>query len=104
MSFNSDVKSYTARIRACAIANVGDDLIHIRSKNNGRVPRDDYKRSIKSLEEIGVEIILDAMNKRVAREELNRLSNPQAMRNFTPISEVTEDLVAVELDIKGDRD
>ena len=105
MSYNSDVKSYTARIRACALANVVDDLTQIRARNNGRVPRDDYKRSIKSFAEIGVEITLDALNKRVARKELNRLSNPQASRNFTPISEVvTEDLVAVESDITGDRD
>ena len=103
MSFNSDVKSYTARIRACALANVVNDLIQIRARNNGRVPRDDYKRSISSLAEIGVEITMDAMYKRVAREEFNRLSNPQALHNFTPISEVvTEDSVAVESDITGE--
>ena len=105
MSFNSDVKSYTARIRACALANVVDDLTQIRARNNGRVPRDDYKRSIKSLAEIGLEITLDAMYKRVDRKELNRLSNPQATRNFSQISEVlTEDSLAVESDITGDRD
>ena len=53
--------------------------------------------------EIGVEITMDAMYKSVAREEFNRLSNPQALHNFTPISEVvTEDLVAVESDITGE--
>ena len=52
-----------------------------------------------------MDITLDGMYKRVARGELNRLSNPQALHNYAPISEeVTEDLVAVESDITGDRD
>ena len=73
MSYASDVKSYTTRVRACAVANVVNHLINIGDKHNGRVPRDYYERIIKCLEEIGVEISLDALYKRVQREELNRL-------------------------------
>ena len=68
MSTSCSVENYTAKIRNSAVNNVVIDLVEVKRANNGRVPRDDYRKAVSSLEMIGVVLLEEALWKRVERE------------------------------------
>ena len=68
MSTSCSVETYTAKIRKSALNNVVIDLVEVKRANNGRIPRDEYRKAVSSLKKIGVVLLEEALWKRVERE------------------------------------
>ena len=67
MSTSCSVENYTAKICNSAVNSVVIDLVEAKRSNNGRVPRDENRKSVSSLQMSGVVLLEEALWKRVER-------------------------------------